>query len=391
MAAAIAAARRGARVRLWEKNHSLGRKLLATGNGRCNFSNAEADPRHYHSQGSIDPTSFIMKVDSLKTIEDFRGLGIEPWRDDRGRYFPRSQEASSVLCTLEQEMVRLGVEIRTRCDIVGLQADGSGFILKQRGESHRSSRVIIACGGCAAPQFGSNGSGYELARQMEHRISKLSPALVPWEIAGSWFHTLQGIRWDMELAVESTDGRRISFLDEGLFTKYGLSGPLALRSSRLIGDGLKSARLNFMPEMSLDALRKMLEERRRVLAHRRADGFLTGLLPERIGRMLVRESGISPDSPVDSMTQEDLAALAENMVAWPVRIKGLRPFKEAQVTAGGVDLSQVNPDTMESKLVPGLFFCGEVLDVDGDSGGYNLEWCWSSGRVAGTAAARIRT
>lgn len=389
MTAAIAAARGGARVRLWEKNHSLGRKLLATGNGRCNFTNASMDPGHYHSRETADLSDYLKTVDGRQALEFFGKLGVEPCSDERGRYFPRSQEASSVLLALEGEMERLGVEVRTRCDIVGLENSGRGFNIKQRGEAHRSGRVVIACGGCASPQFGSNGTGFELARRLGHRITALRPALVPWEMSGNWFHTLQGIRWDMGLTAESSGGSTLSLIDEGLFTRYGLSGPLALRSSRLVGEGIKEARLNFMPEITLDDLKKMLEVRRETLSQRSAVEFLTGLLPEKLGRFLVREVGIATDTDSGSISDERLSTLAGSILCRPIKIKGLRPFKEAQVTAGGVDLSQLEPGTLESKLVPGLFFCGEVLDVDGDSGGYNLQWCWSSGWAAGTAAAKI--
>lgn len=391
MTAAIAAARSGARVRLWEKNHSPGRKLLATGNGRCNLSNTDLSIKHFHC-GRPEAAAAVLEPFGLEhTLSFFRGMGVELRSDERGRFFSMSNESSSVLGALESEMRRLGVEVRTRCDIVGLERKGRGFLIHQRGEGHKADRVIIACGGCASPQFGSNGSGFELARQLGHNVTELRPALVPWEIVGNWFHTLQGIRWDMELTVETSEVRKAKFLDEGLFTKYGLSGPLALRSSRAAGEGLRSASLNFVPGRETGELGRMLEARRENLKDRPAGVFLSGLLPERIGRMLVRESGIMLDNEVGTMTGAELASLAGNMVAWPVRIKGLRPFKEAQVTAGGVELSRVEPGTLESKLAPGLFFCGEVLDVDGDSGGYNLQWCWSSGWAAGTAAARSQT
>ena len=388
MTAAIAAARGGARVRLWEKNHSPGRKLLATGNGRCNFSNRDLAPARFHSNRPESVASVLAKFNLERTLAFFRELGVDPWSDERGRYFPRSQEASSVLLSLEREMARLGVDVRTRSDIVGLERSEKGFVLRQRGEAHRAGRVIIACGGCASPQFGSSGSGFEMARQTGHRVTGLRPALVPWEMAGNWFHTLQGVRWDMELTLQDDAGSETRFLDEGLFTRYGLSGPLALRSSRTIGTGIKRARLNFLPGEDNASLMKKLDERRKALAHLASGEFLSGLLPEKIGRMLVRGSGIALDSPAGSITDETLAALAGNIMFWPVSIKGLRPFKEAQATAGGVDMSQVQPESLESRIVPGLFFCGEVLDVDGDSGGYNLQWCWSSGWAAGTAAAR---
>lgn len=388
MTAAIAAARGGARVRLWEKNHSPGRKLLATGNGRCNLSNSDLSMEHFHC-GRPEAAAAVLEPFGLeRTLSFFRGIGVELSSDERGRLFPMSNEASSVLGALESEMGRLGVEVHTRCDIVGLERQGRGFVIHQRGERHKAERVIIASGGCASPQFGSNGSGFELARRLGHRITELRPALAPWEIGGNWFHPLQGIRWDMELSLVTTDGRRAVFLDEGLFTKYGLSGPLALRSSWTAGGGVRSASLNFMPGKDTGELGRMLEARRETLKDRTAGAFLSGLLPERIGRMLARESGMAVDDLMETISDEGMKRLAENMAAWPIKIKGLRPFKEAQVTAGGVDLSQVKPEALESELAPGLYFCGEVLDVDGDSGGYNLQWCWSSGWAAGTAAAQ---
>jgi len=388
MTAAIAAARSGARVRLWEKNHSLGRKLLATGNGRGNFTNRELSPDRFHGLNSGSVPAVLKRFGLKETLDLFQSLGIEPKFDQRGRCFPLSDEASSLLLALEREMERLGVEVKLRCDIIRIERRSQGFRLHQRGESHGTDRVVIACGGCASPQLGSNGAGFELARELGHRITPLYPSLVPWEIAGNWFHTLQGIRWDMELTIETIDGGQAAFLDEGLFTRYGLSGPLALRSSRLVGNGVKEARLNFLPQVLFDNLEKKLEARRKAMRWRKAVEFLIGLLPEKLGRLLVRESGIDPEADCSSVPDDRLMVLAGNINAWPLRIKGLRSFKEAQVTAGGVDLSQLDMATLESKLVPGLFFCGEVLDVDGDSGGYNLQWCWSSGWTAGTAAAR---
>lgn len=389
MAAAIAAARGGARVRLWEKNHSLGRKLLATGNGRCNFTNSHLGIENYHSQGGDDLSPFMKLIDNGQTRKFFHDLGVEPWEDERGRCFPQSQEAAGVLAALCWEMERLGVEVRLRSEIVSVEAEGPEFRIHQRGERHRAKRVIIACGGNASPQFGANGSGFELARRLGHTITGIFPSLVPWEIAGNWFHSLQGIRWEMELTLIWEHGQKETFTDEGLFTRYGLSGPLALRSSRSILGGVAKASLNFLPGWAAEKISGKLSQRARALAQRAARDFLTGLLPQRLGRMLLRESGIAWDDRVDRISESQMARLRQNIVDWPIRIKGLRPFKEAQVTAGGVALKEIQAGTLESKIVPGLFFCGEVVDIDGDSGGYNLEWCWSSGRAAGRAAAQI--
>ncbi len=178
-------------------------------------------------------------------------------------------------------------------------------------------------------------------------------------------------------------------MDEGLFTKYGISGPLALKSSRLLMDGEIECHLNFLPYMKEAEISDCLKTRKEGLSSRRVRDFLTGLLPEKLGQVMVMQSGMKTDAFCHEISGVQLERLSKNLYHWPIIIKGLRPFKEAQVTAGGVDCRQVFPESLMSKKAPGLFFCGEIMDVDGDSGGYNLQWCWSSGQVAGKAAAEF--
>jgi hypothetical protein len=388
MMAAIAAARFGHTVRLWERNGSPGRKLLATGNGRCNLSNQDLGVRHFHG-GNPEITDAVFKAFGLEpTLEFFRDLGTDCYCDQRGRYFPASNEAASVLYALEREMERLGVELRLHSEIVGLKRSKAGFVIHQRGQSLRADRVIIASGGKAAPQFGSDGGGLLLAEAMGHRITPLRPALVPLELEGNWFHRLQGVRMDMELSVWQNGRPVLRSVDEGLFAKYGLSGPLALGSSRILGGTEALVTLNFFPGKAGADLKPALQQRAKRFPGRPAPELFTGLLPRKVGQMLMRESRIDPGLGCSALTPPALEKLAHRACAWPIKVKGPRPFKEAQVTAGGVDISEVLPETMESRLVPGLYFAGEVLDLDGDSGGYNLQWAWSSGHAAGTAAGK---
>ncbi len=381
MMAAIAAASQGAAVRLWEKNGSLGRKLLATGNGRCNLTNRDLALTHFHGDLAL-ATPALSAFDGQQTLRFFRALGIEQSWDEQGRCFPASREAGSVLSALEHEMDQLGVEAIIRSEIVNIKRAPRGFTVSQRGAAHACGAVIIACGGAAAPQFGANGGGFELARQLGHAVTTIQPALVPIEVAGSWHHKLQGVRLDMEITLPGG----ATLTDEGLFTHYGLSGPLALRASRSLAPGDRIT-LSFLPDMARDAVSRLLQQRSRLLAARTAQEFLDGWLPAKVGAMLVRESGISINAPVAAIAAAQLDALAANCVAFPVTVKSRRGLKDAQVTAGGVSGSGIDPATLGSRSVPGLFFCGEVLDVDGDSGGYNLQWCWSSGFVAGRSAA----
>ena len=387
MMAAIIAAGKGGRVRLWEKNGSLGRKLLATGNGRCNFTNRSISLDNYHG-GDLKLAGGILDNFGLDcTLDFFQGLGLTYYADSRGRYFPRSNEASSVLFCLEQEMERLGVEVNLRSEIVTLGRVSPGWEVRQRGRTHKSDAVILACGGAASPQFGSTGQGYEMASKLNHAIVTPEPALVPLMLAGNWFHKLQGLRMDLRLTI-SRDGQTVfEIIDEGLFTHYGLSGPLALKASRMISGKDLEFRINFLPYIDDSEVSRVLKERRQRLGPRLARGFLTGLLPEKLCQALVLQSWLDLDSPCSEISDLQMDRLLKNLCRWPVQIKGLRPFKEAQVTAGGVDCRQVFPDSLMSKKAPGLFFCGEVLDVDGDTGGYNLQWCWSSGYAAGKTAA----
>lgn len=387
MMAAIAAARSGAAVRLWEKNGSLGRKLLATGNGRCNFTNRDLDLRHFHGGGCQPVKQVLSTFSGDRTIGFFNDLGVEHYYDDRGRCFPASNEAGSILFTLEQELARLGVEVNTRCEIVAIKKTDNGFAIDQRGQTHRCDAVVLACGGAAAPQFGSNGSGFELARRLGHRITPVRPSLAPVELTGNWFHKLQGVRLDMTLSISGANGGVVKYTDEGLFTQFGLSGPLALGASRELDRPGITCALNFIPGRATAEAAVALKRRAGLLGHREAGDLLSGWLPSKVGRMLVRQSEIDPDAKVLDIPADAIRKLERNMTAFPVTVKSLRGLKEAQVTAGGVDCAGIDFRTMQSKIAAGLFFCGEVVDVDGDSGGYNLQWCWSSGHIAGSNAA----
>jgi len=387
MMAAIAAARGGAKVRLWEKNHSLGRKLLATGNGRCNFTNRDLAPLNFHTPFPATVDIVLAQFTLQQTLKFFQSLGVEYYCDARGRYFPRSNEAPSVLLALTREMENLGIEVNLHSEIVGIKKNKPGFLLHQRGESHQAQAVILTCGGSAAPQLGGGEGGYLMAGQLGHDITPLRPALASLELDGNWYHKLQGIRLDMDLSIFEGSKNILQLTDEGLFTKYGLSGPLALKSSRLLGEGRKQCFLNFIPGMTNQEAVSVLTGRSKNLSSRPVQEYFNGLLPQKIGQMMIRESKIDPAKDTASLLEAEIKKLAFNITAWSVKIKAVRPFKEAQVTVGGVDLRQVIPGTLESKKIPGLYFAGEILDVDGDTGGYNLQWAWSSGHVAGRSAA----
>ena len=386
MMAAIAAASAGVKVLLLEKGASLGRKLLATGNGRCNYTNRDLDLLHFHGDPGFIKTA-LEEFDGPHTLDFFRALGIPPWRDERGRYFPASLEAAAVLLALTREMECLGVGVIVHSEIVGVdRIVGGSFAVRERGKAHEADAVIVACGGRAAPQLGAGGAGYNIAQALGHKVTPLRAALVPVELVGPWFHKLQGVRMDAGLTISRGKAILARLTDEVLFANYGISGPLALCAGRLIGDGDCELEMSFLPGRETDAALSLLKARASALKNRTAGDFLTGILPAKVGWMIVGQSDIPQETPCAKMTDRQLSELARNLAHWPIRVKGLRPFKEAQVTVGGVATSEIDPRTMESKLVPGLFFCGEVMDVDGDSGGYNLQWAWTTGFIAGRSA-----
>jgi len=374
-------------VRLWEKNGSLGRKLLATGNGRCNFTNRSLNPENYHGGGAELAWGIINAFGRDDSIDYFHDLGLSSYADASGRYFPRSNEAASVLFCLGQEMERLGVKVNLRAEIVDISRIPNGWEIRQRGAVHLSDAMILACGGTASPQFGSNGHGYQMAAKLNHALIEPTPSLVPLILEGNWFHKLQGMRMDLSLTAKRGEEPVFEITDEGLFTHYGLSGPLALKSSRALSDRESDCHVNFLPYLDGAEVMAILKDRRKKLGSRISRDFLTGLLPERLGQVMVQQSWLDLDLPCSRISNLQMERLQKNLCSWKVVVKGLRPFKEAQVTAGGIDCRQVFPGSLMSKKAPGLFFCGEVLDVDGDTGGYNLQWCWSSGYAAGKAAA----
>lgn len=345
-------------VVLFERLPRAGKKILATGNGRCNLGNAHAPDHLYHNRAFALPA--LQKFD-IRTF--FRSLGLLLREDAEGRLYPRSNTAASVLDALRLGVLRCGVEICCGTPIDSIEPAGEGFLLNG---TIAARRVVIAAGGCAAPAQGSDGSGFSLLKQLGHAVVEPRPALVPLTCDSPLLPMLGGMRCRAEISIEQNGSAVSSAEGEILFARDGISGIAAMEVSRHALPG-SMAVLDLLPEFSLEQTRALLSELARACPEQPLAGILPGLLPRRIGEAALRAGG----DP------------AVNLKRFVFSVTGTRGFAQAQVTAGGADVAQFNSETMESRLHKNLYACGEVLDVDGGCGGFNLHWAFASGWAAG--------
>lgn len=379
MMAAITAAQSnpGLKIAVLEKNPRVGKKLLSTGNGRCNLTNLNQDSIHYHGKNVWFIKEILQQFDLNDTLSFFKTIGIETISEN-GKVFPRSLQATSVLDLLRFRMQLLKIEeICEFCCCKVKKEKDSFSITSQDGQRITSTSVLIATGGKASPQLGSSGDGYQILEQFGHHLTPLHPALVQVCVPSKKTLPLKGIK--VQATVSVLDSGVVLGSDRGevLFTEYGLSGPPIFQLSRFVSSKSETVfSLDLFPEQDFEGLCKLLTERSEKLPK---DKMLTGLLHNTVGRELLRELRGTP---------QDMKSLIQLLKNWKFSVKGTRGWSQAQITCGGAELSEFSPLTLESKKVKGLFACGEILDADGDCGGYNLQWAWSSGVVAGRALSK---
>jgi predicted Rossmann fold flavoprotein len=396
MMAAIAAARGGAEVVILERLTRVGKKLLATGNGRCNLTNLNCDLSRFHGADSGFAAEALARFGPGETLRFFEELGIPPKVEEEGKVFPLSEQASSVLDILRHELERLSVRLETESEAreIKRQRDCFFIVLKD-GRKITADRVILAAGGKASPQLGSDGSGYRLATDLGHALVDPFPALVQLKLKAPFLHRLKGVKFVGEASVLAGAQTLRSERGEILFTDYGISGPPILQISRKAAESLaKKMRpavvLDLFPALGRQPLAELLRKRKEAHGDRTVEFGLVGFLHKRLIPVILAESGITdPLRRFHDITEEEIGRAAGLLKGWRMEISGTHSWAQAQVTAGGVDTRGIRPGTMESKIIGGLFLCGEILDIDGDSGGFNLQWAWSSGTVAGIHAARI--
>lgn len=389
MAAALAASEHpDTQVVLMERQARVGRKLQATGNGRCNLSNLHAGKRGYHGDDPSFSAYAIGAFPPEAALDYFRSLGLFTVAEASGRVYPYSDQANSVVDVLRFALEKPNIRLLTDFEVTKVRTREGGFTVFRGGESMDCDRLIIACGGLAGTKLGGSMAGYKLLRALGHKCTRLRPTLVQLRSDWSGVAALKGVRANCRAGIYRDDQLWSQSIGEIQFTDYGLSGPVIFEISRdacSAGDAWE-CRLDFLPEIGERVLLTELE--RRKTTGLTCEDLLTGILHNRLGRVLIQAAGVKGRRLVSELNEEDLKAVCRNVKGFRVSITEPLGMDSAQVTAGGIVTDEFDPSTMESRLVPGLYACGEVLDVDGDCGGYNLQWAWSSGRLAGLSAGK---
>ena len=387
MAAALAAAENeNVQVILMERQARVGRKLSATGNGRCNLTNLHAGDRGYHGEDAAFSDFAISAFGPEKTLEWFRSLGLFTVAEESGRVYPYSDQANSVVDVLRFALEKSNITQKMGFEVEKVKKTDSSFRVESKEDTVLCDKLIIACGGLAGTKLGGTMSGYKLLRSFGHKCTKLRPTLVQLKSAWSGVAALKGVRANCHAAI-LRDGEVFSeSTGELQFTEYGLSGPVIFEISRDVcqGKGEWLCRLDCLPDLTGETLKAELI--RRKSTNLPASELLTGILHNRLGRVLTQSAGISQSRMISELSDYEIGETVRAVKAFEVALTEPMGMDSAQVTAGGIVTSEFNEKNMESRLVPGLYACGEVLDVDGDCGGYNLQWAWSSGYLAGSHA-----
>lgn len=389
MAAALAAAEQpGVQVVLMERQARLGRKLQATGNGRCNLTNLHAGQQGYHGDRPEFAREAIASFGPQETLAWFRRLGLFTVAEPSGRVYPYSDQANSVVDVLRFALERPNIQVKLGFEVEKVKKTPDGFLVESKQEHLSCDRLIVACGGLAGTKLGGSMAGYQLLRSLGHRCTRLRPTLVQLKAAWGGIAGLKGVRANCHAAIYRGETLWSESTGELQFTEYGLSGPVMFEISRDACQGLGPwhCRLDFLPEVPESVLQEELLRRRQ--GDLPASELLTGILHNRLGRVLTQAAGVSQSRQVAQLEEAELFQVAQTVKGFDVVLKEPMGMDSAQVTAGGMVTAEFDEQTMESRLVPGLYACGEVLDIDGDCGGYNLQWAWSSGRLAGLSAGR---
>lgn len=389
MAAALAAAQYpNTQVILLERQSRVGRKLGATGNGRCNLTNLHAGAGGYHGENPAFAGPALERYPVEETLNWFRALGLFTVAEDSGRVYPYSDQANSVVDVLRFALEKPNIRQELGFEVEKVKKTSEGFQISGNGQTIDVDRLIIACGGLAGTKLGGSMSGYKLLRGFGHHCTKLRPTLVQLKTGWAGVAGLKGVRANCHAAIYHDGALHRESTGEIQFTEVGLSGPVMFEISRdaCQGSGEWICSLDFLPQWEEEALLQELLRRQETALP--ASELLTGILHNRLGRVLTQAAGISPNRQISELSKVQLQEAAAQVKSFEVSLTEPLGMDAAQVTAGGICTSEFDESTMESRLVPGLYACGEVLDIDGDCGGYNLQWAWSSGRLAGACAGK---
>ena len=391
MIAAITARKSGKEVVVLERKDRILKKVLITGNGRCNITNVNANISNYFGKNISSVENILNSFNPQDTMDFFNGLGIVCNEENRGKVYPLSGQASSVVDALRFEAERLGIKIETEFYVRKIEKDGFKFkIYSEDRKKIEAGRVILAAGGQSYPELGSNGSGFELAKELGHSVTRLSPSIVQLKTEKHQVKGLQGIKTDVAVTAYGDNKKICTYDGELLFTDYGISGNVVFNIS-FVMPLYKNVEfeIDFMEKFDYNESYEILKERKKIMSHLTMENYFNGMINKKLGQFLSKVSGIEKLSkPVKDLNDSEIRKLCTVLKKYRIKILDTTGFKNAQVTAGGVSLDEVNSETLESRIVKGLYFSGEVLDVYGECGGFNLQWAWASGYIAGKNAAK---
>lgn len=374
-----------------EKMDRVGKKILATGNGRCNFTNIYATYENYYGKDKFFSKYFLERFSAQDTIDFFYDLGVLHTVLENGKVYPYSEQASSILDALRNKIESLNIPIKTEFEVKSLNKKNDKFkIVSIKGENILADKVIFATGGTASPNLGSNGGGIKILKSLGHTCTKLTPALVQLKTPPEKVKSLKGIKITGNLKMYNNDTFLKEDYGEILFTDYGISGPpvfqlstLFARYNNLVGF------IDFMPSFSEEEVFNILKDRKKILSYTNMENYFNGLLNKRLGNIIAKNSGIEKLSfLVKNLTDDILKNMANLIKNYKLEILDTNGFNNAQVTAGGINTNEFDNKTLESKIIKGLFCAGEILDVVGDCGGFNLQWAWSSSYVCTEACIK---
>lgn len=390
--AAISAARNGANVTLIEQKDRVGKKILSTGNGRCNLTNEYMNPKCFRGDDTSIVSEVLSQFGYQETIQFFEELGVI-LKNRQGYIYPVSDQASTILDVLRMEANHLSVQMILEESVTTVKKTKKGFVIHTNHSSYNGDVVILATGGKAAPVLGSDGSGYGIAKGFGHTISPVVPALVQLRGKGNYFKQVSGVRTNAKVSI-FVDGKFCdSDTGELQLTNYGISGIPVFQISRYASKALHQKKqvqveIDFLPTMTEKELAYFIENRKRVHGYKTAEDFFVGMFHKKLIGLFLKQAKIAFCQCANEISDRQWSILMQQFKHFTVDIDAANTFEQAQICAGGVRTNEIHSDTMESIFVDNLYLTGELLDIDGICGGYNLQWAWSTGYIAGMNAAK---
>ncbi|WP_263831833.1 NAD(P)/FAD-dependent oxidoreductase [Sulfurospirillum oryzae] len=385
---AIEASRKGHVVSVFEKNSKVGRKILATGNGRCNISNEKINISRYHGEAPSFAKEALRRFDTFTCKAYFRSLGLEMREGEEGRLYPMSHQASSVVDMLLHEARSLGVSFLLESEVLKIEKNSTEFVLHVKDAKQTFDACVIASGSVAMPTLGSSGSGYAFAKALGHCVIEPYPSLVQFICDEPHLKEVSGVKVDAGVELYIANQKRQSVQGDLLFTAYGLSGSAILDISRTASKAFVEGEsvhvvVDLLPNLSREALSSLLQKRLTCAKGKSLSLWLEGIIPKKLAHFIVENTKLTPIKEASTLGAKEMKKLVFALKSLPLHVKATKGFESAEVCAGGVDVRELDAKSMMSSKVKNLYFCGEVLDIDGDCGGFNLHFAWASGFLVG--------